>query len=52
MARSNYIPDTDEAKAALFERFRDTLPSYSGLLGPRKTNWKARRTTPPGSATC
>ncbi len=33
MARSNYIPDDDNGKAALFERFRDTIPTYATALG-------------------
>ncbi len=33
MPKSDYIPDTDEGTAALFERFRDTIGSYSALLG-------------------
>ncbi len=33
MPKFNYIPDSDEGKAALFERFRNTIGSFSALLG-------------------
>lgn len=33
MARSNYIPDDDNGKAALLERFSDNIGSFSALLG-------------------
>lgn len=33
MSTKDYIPDTDEGKAALFERFRDTIPTYSAAVG-------------------
>lgn len=33
MAREDYIPRDDEGKAALFERFRDTIPNYAAALG-------------------
>ncbi len=33
MSNTDYIPKTDDAKAALFERFRDTIPSYATPLG-------------------
>ncbi len=33
MSKLDYIPPTDEGKAALFERFRDTIPNYATALG-------------------
>lgn len=33
MAKTDYIPKDDEGKAAFFERFRDTLPTYAAALG-------------------
>jgi hypothetical protein len=33
MSQNDYIPSTDEGKAALFERFRDTVPNYIAPLG-------------------
>ena len=33
MSTKDFIPTTDEAKAALFERFRDTIPAYAAVLG-------------------
>lgn len=33
MPNQDYIPTDDEGKAALFERFRDTIPTYATALG-------------------
>lgn len=33
MAKADFIPRDDEGKAALFERFRDTIPTYATTLG-------------------
>ncbi len=33
MSKTDYISITDEGKAAQFERFRDTIPTYSTTLG-------------------
>jgi hypothetical protein len=33
MAREDHIPRDNEGKAALFERFRDTVPTYAGAMG-------------------
>ncbi|MES2440493.1 MAG: hypothetical protein V4584_15610 [Verrucomicrobiota bacterium] len=33
MPNSDFIPSSDEGKAALFERFRDTIGSYATTLG-------------------
>lgn len=33
MPNQDYIPTDDNGKAALFERFRDTIPTYSAALG-------------------
>lgn len=33
MTKKDYIPDSDQEKAALFERFRDTIGTYSLVVG-------------------